>query len=1762
LGLLLTATPALALSKHTYSTSFAGSGTAALSDPADVALDQSTGDLYVADPANYRVEKFDSSEHFLLMFGKEVDETKVAEREKENSEHKAVTVTEEEENVCTAASGDTCQPGSSANGAPVPSPSQFSDPEFVAVDNSGGLSIGDVYVADTGGVHAQHGGTVSKFDSSGHSIATWGRSGQINLSTGYSNFYLDTPPGAQRSETPAGIAVDHAGNLLFSTTVSGSLFRFAQFGSFTSSFSTEGTIRATSLAAASGADLLAAGAGGVHQFTPTGADLGSLTGPGVSATAIAADLSDGQTYVADDGTVIRHYSAACDPSEGPCTPADSFGGPQLGKATGLAVDESTGIAYAADPANHRIDVYTPTPFLPDLTVGAAEPTAETATLNGKVDPAEAGEVTACKFQYTSKAAFQANHANEVQVLTLTGATGGTFTLGFEGQTTAALPYNASAAEVQSALEALSTIGAASVAVSGSEGGPYTVEFIGFLGDTDVPQLTADSSALAPPAATASVETTTPGGDGWGTAAAAPCLNEKNEEVDTHPIPTSAPTNVHAGLTGLTAETAYRYRLIAANSNGTALSHARTFTPHVVIGLTTEPPTHVSGGAATLNGSFLGDGEETKYYFEWGTTEAYGKQTAKEATSATGPQSPSSNLTELAPNTEYHYRVIAENESGETSNGEDQNFTTPPNLPLISAESATEVHSDSARINAEVDPGAGDTIYHVEYGTEACSTRSCASSPLPGLPAGQGTAFVPAVVPLQGLASATVYHYRLLAQNVAGTTYGPERTFTTLPFVKLENDPCINAHVRQQTGAAALPDCRAYELVSASNSGGYDVESSLIEGQAPYGGYPEAEGHALYGVHDGGIPGTDHPTNRGVDPYVATRGKEGWSTEYVGVPANLPGTSGSAPFSSTPSDAAAGLETFAFGAAGSCSPCFEGGYTGVPVRLPNGKLVQGMVGSENPGPLARSEGSIAEDLSANGEHFVFGSKSKFEPDANEGELSIYDRNLKTEETHVVSKTPTGQPMKEEGSEIGELDISKDGSHILIGHLVEEKEGAKYWHLYINVGDGSKTIDLTPGAIKGVLFDGITADGSKVFISSEEHLTGEDKEHTGADIFMWEEGHPLTLISKGSGHSCDPAANSAHEHWNTAGSQENCGVVAIGGGGGVSSANGTIYFLSPEQLAGSGHGTLNAPNLYRAGPADGYATHYVTTLESFLNTPQPPKLRRTFAHDLPEAFAGATGLAVEHSSGDLYVLNAATNTVGKFDSSGNPVNFTEGAGVGTNQLSGAETPAGSFEEFAPLGLPTQLAVNQSNGDLYVPDLFHGAVDVFSSSGKYLSQITGLSFPSGVTVDSPNGDVYVTNYFGGVSVFEASGNPISSFSTNGTPSGVAVDPSSGDIYVTNSPEGGSPSETVAYNSAGKSKGTLDPHASASVAVDPSTGDVYVDEGQRIAVYNSSGNLIETLGTGDLTGSLGLAIDPEGNLYATNSGGGEVALFTASLAPSPLIDNPAVLDSVAEPETRHSADFQLTPNGAYAAFPSTVPLTGYESGEFPEIYRYDASAGGEEGHLDCVSCDPANGAATGDASLASNGLSLTDDGRVFFTTADALAAGDTDNKTDVYEWEPQGTGTCQSESPTFNKAIGACLGLISAGTSTFDSGLLSADAKGTDVYFFTRDSLVPQDKNGPTMKIYDARVEGGFPYEYPPGPCKASDECHGASSPIPAPLEVGSESSTPGIGNYSEEPKTKPCKKGFVRKHGTCVMTSKPHKHKAKHHKRAAHHKRGGSK
>lgn len=104
--------------------------------------------------------------------------------------------------------------------------------------------------------------------------------------------------------------------------------------------------------------------------------------------------------------------------------------------------------------------------------------------------------------------------DEVQTITVTGTpTGGTFTLTFSGQTTAAIAYNASASAVQSALEALSNIATGDVVCAGGPlpGTPVTVTFGGAYDGANVPQMTATASFTGGTSPAVTVTTTTPGG---------------------------------------------------------------------------------------------------------------------------------------------------------------------------------------------------------------------------------------------------------------------------------------------------------------------------------------------------------------------------------------------------------------------------------------------------------------------------------------------------------------------------------------------------------------------------------------------------------------------------------------------------------------------------------------------------------------------------------------------------------------------------------------------------------------------------------------------------------------------------------------------------------------------------------------------------------------------------------------------------------------------------------------------------------------------------------------------------------------------------------------------------------------------------------------------------------------------------------------------------------------------------------------------------
>jgi hypothetical protein len=375
-ALAIMAAPASAGVSHAYSSSFGSAASTPtnpypLSGPTEVSVYQQTEDVYVTDLGNHRIEKFDKTGHLVLMFGKGVNSTTGGD-------------------VCTIASGNTCQAGT-----PGGSPGQLGTPAYVAVDNSGGPSDGDVYVGDTAD------NVVSKFDSSGALITTWGNHGQ---KTG-----TDITGNVSHTFAPIhGVAVAKTNGHLY--VLGMSIYEYTQDGSYIkwyvgglSGFQNAEYLetdpeRTSYLFVASGTQLFLAfpefacgppeECQGLNEYE---------YGTGTPITGFALDPALPELYQ-DTGTLVYHYSD-CEPVvNGPCDPADSFGSGHLAGGNGVAVDGATHTVYVADTTAGEVAVFGD--VRPIVTTGPPSNVSDSSvTMTGHIDPAGRGEVNSCRFEY-------------------------------------------------------------------------------------------------------------------------------------------------------------------------------------------------------------------------------------------------------------------------------------------------------------------------------------------------------------------------------------------------------------------------------------------------------------------------------------------------------------------------------------------------------------------------------------------------------------------------------------------------------------------------------------------------------------------------------------------------------------------------------------------------------------------------------------------------------------------------------------------------------------------------------------------------------------------------------------------------------------------------------------------------------------------------------------------------------------------------------------------------------------------------------------------------------------------------------------------------------------------------------------------------------------------------------------------------------------------------------------------------------------------
>jgi hypothetical protein len=252
--------------------------------------------------------------------------------------------------------------------------------------------------------------------------------------------------------------------------------------------------------------------------------------------------------------------------------------------------------------------------------------------------------------------------------------------------------------------------------------------------------------------------------------------------------------------------------------------------------------------ATMTGEVRADGTEpadaiTECRFEYVPQAQYeasgfeGLTAAEEASCSPGPgdipvdeefHPVSAEVGGLPENATYHYRLIAANENGPTV-GEAGEFTTPV-APTIAERPAAPITDTAAQLQAEINPHHAETSYHFEWGTQACSSHTCLSVPIPDGEINAGGEGVVVAATIAGLSPQTTYHFRIVADN--GYEVSPdmievvggdqEFTTTSVPPPPPGEPACANPTPRVGP-SAALPSCRAYELVTpAEKTGGQGV----------------------------------------------------------------------------------------------------------------------------------------------------------------------------------------------------------------------------------------------------------------------------------------------------------------------------------------------------------------------------------------------------------------------------------------------------------------------------------------------------------------------------------------------------------------------------------------------------------------------------------------------------------------------------------------------------------------------------------------------------------------------------------------------------------------------------------------------------------------------------------------------------------------------------------------------------------------------------
>jgi hypothetical protein len=1098
-------------------------------------------------------------------------------------------------------------------------------------------------------------------------------------------------------------------------------------------------------------------------------------------------------------------------------------------------------------------------------------------------------------------------------------------------------------------------------------------------------------------------------------------------------------------------------------------------------------------------------------------------------------------------------------------------------PVILSTTVSKVSNDLAVLGAEINPQGQEGTFHFEYGPEDCSVSTCTS--LPGGVIPIDTNPVPVETHLEGLTPGTTYHLRVVASNTDGTKEGPDRVFATY-VLALEG----------------LPDRRAYEQASPVKKNAADARGTSVWAKAA------DDGKAVAYLSTSGLPGGVGAQE--IPAYLSSRGASNWSTQGLLPPASLGSEAfvrGWLPDFSTVFDFANdfgaghdGVFLARSSADGSLEQIIGHGegannstsYVGASAdgsqvifelraklpccaeALPDKNNLYlwdresdqisllGVLNDQKPPPagavagpydwmqreslpLLASLGGSASDyytqdmnaVSAAGVYFTALGSGALYLRTNPGEAqSPLDGEGNCSDPALACTLQVSASQRTAPDPLGQrpaafMAATPDGKSAFFASPEKLTEDA-------NTGPVQPPPAIERSSVGGppieksfpITASGIAKDAEYLYwVNPVEGAIGRAKlDGTQANpAFI---AIPPLKVKDAEGKDIEVdakpqyvAVDAGHVYWSSEGKGEPkegvIGRAAIGGKAdsieaewikGASRPRGIAVNSEYVYWANAGAGATDEGTIGRAKKSDG----------GEINPDFVPELGFT---ERPE------GVAIDLS----HIYFTMNNFLNK----------------GFSEVLRAELADGSHLKFQALGPGTgarSIAVDA--GHVYWASQGEEAIGRANLElGEIEKQFIPTSGkPKGLTTDAAN----------------------LWWSVNGE-----TVPNPGNDLYRYRPEG---------------------EELKDVTADTNPTDANGAEVKGVLGASVDGKRVYFVANGDLDGAgPAQAGNCQGKFGSTFSFAGQCSLYLAEEATPGSWSTSFIarLDAGGDCNASDASDWLgkggsaggvchmqktalVSADGGALLFRSQRKLGEYDNEGKPELYRYDAEAN----QLACLSCNPTGEAPIGAAGLGSIGLSalepqqntalvlsrnLSADGnRAFFESTDPLVIDDTNAQggcglegaalfrvpscLDVYEWEAEGTGSCEEAVQA-----GGCLYLLSTGKSPHASFFADASVSGNDAFLATRSAgLVRQDQDQ-LQDIYDTRVEGGLASQNEPLPieCESLDGCHGPQSSPPS--SQSPATANPGPGN-----------KKHPRKHA-----KKPHKHKKHHKQKRAAQKTGGT-